>query len=168
MTKKRPAKKPAANTMNSRVVLSIAALLVMGALTIFVLSGGLNNAPAAPAVAAASSGASDEGLMISRPQALAPQDYMTRFVDAQEEYLLVDVRTPEEFASGHIAGAINIPVEELGSRLAEIGSDKPVVLYCRSGNRSTTAASILESAGYEGVYNLGGTIQWTAAGLPLE
>jgi rhodanese-related sulfurtransferase len=82
--------------------------------------------------------------------------------------LLLDVRTPEEFNSGHIAGAVNIAVEQLSERLSEVPQDKPVVLYCRSGNRSGQAAQILERAGYTQIYDLGGIITWQQQGFPVE
>lgn len=74
--------------------------------------------------------------------------------------LLVDVRTPGEFASEHIAGAINIPVQEIDARLGELGSkNRPIVLYCRSGARSGQAARILTSAGFV-AHNLGAMGRW--------
>ena len=74
---------------------------------------------------------------------------------------LVDVRTPAEFASGHLPGAINIPVQELGDRLAELQpKDTPVVLYCRSGRRSSSAARTLKSAGFAAVHDLGSMGRW--------
>ncbi|MBV1862541.1 MAG: rhodanese-like domain-containing protein [Nannocystaceae bacterium] len=74
---------------------------------------------------------------------------------------LIDVRSTQEFASGHIEGARNIPVGEIGTRLAEVGDkDKPVVVYCRSGMRSAQAKSTLESAGFTQVHNLGGMSRW--------
>jgi phage shock protein E len=69
---------------------------------------------------------------------------------------LIDVRTREEFASGHLPNAINIPVDEITRRLKEVGpTDKPVVVYCRSGARSAVAASQLKAAGFVDVSNLG-------------
>ena len=74
---------------------------------------------------------------------------------------LVDVRTPEEYAAGHIDGAINIPVQQLAARVSELApKDKELVLYCRSGNRSKTAARILEGAGYTKVFDLGPMSAW--------
>src|SRR6187431_3814271 len=62
---------------------------------------------------------------------------------------LVDVRTPSEFAAGHIAGALNIPLQQLDSRLTELQpKDTAVVLYCRSGSRSGSAARMLRNAGF--------------------
>ncbi len=74
---------------------------------------------------------------------------------------LVDLRTPEEFASGHVSGAINIPVQELVQRMAEVGAkETPVVLYCQSGNRSGRAARMLKEAGFTAVHDLGAMSRW--------
>lgn len=74
---------------------------------------------------------------------------------------LVDVRTPEEFASGHIDGAANIPLSQVEKRLKEFGpKNKPIVVYCRSGSRSASAARTLKAAGYEQVHDLGGMGRW--------
>ena len=72
--------------------------------------------------------------------------------------LLIDVRTAEEFAAGHITGAINIPWEETDKLMAAIGPDKQrqVVVYCRSGNRSGKAMVVLQNKGYTGVFNATG------------
>lgn len=68
---------------------------------------------------------------------------------------LVDVRTPGEFGRGHIAGAVNIPVDELDGRFAELGpKSTPLVVYCASGNRSARAKRVLEAAGFETVHDL--------------
>lgn len=62
---------------------------------------------------------------------------------------LLDVRTPGEFAGGHLDGAINIPVDALASRIGELPADKPVVVYCRSGRRSAIAADLLAQKGFK-------------------
>lgn len=63
--------------------------------------------------------------------------------------LLLDVRTPAEFCEGHLANAQNIPVQELPSRLHEVGpTSRPIVVYCRSGGRSALARQLLTQAGY--------------------
>ena len=130
-------------------------------------------APAAPANTAAQSapaGAAVESAAapVESPQTIAPQDYAAQFVQGGAAHQLIDVRTPEEFAGGHIAGAVNIPVQELGARLSEVAQDEPVVVYCRSGNRSAQAAQILDQAGYAPVYDLGGIGAWQQAGYPIE
>jgi phage shock protein E len=70
--------------------------------------------------------------------------------------VIIDVRTPEEFRDGAYPGARNIPVGNLGARLAEIPRDRPLVLYCASGARSGSAARALKQAGYLDVINAGG------------
>jgi len=83
-------------------------------------------------------------------------------------HTLIDVRTPEEFANAHLTGARNIPIQELAQCLADVPTDKPVVAYCRTGNRSGMAAQLLHEAGYEHVYNAGGLEDLAAQGLPVE
>jgi phage shock protein E len=115
------------------------------------------------------SDSSDESEAVStQPQLISPNAYQEQFVSVARDHTLLDVRTPEEFASGHIAGAGNIAVETLASRLDEVPRDKPVVVYCRSGNRSATAARILDEAGFTNVYDLGGIISWVEAGFPIQ
>lgn len=72
--------------------------------------------------------------------------------------LLIDVRTAEEFAQGHIDGALNIPYQEIDKLMSAIGTDKsrPVVVYCRSGNRSGKAKVALETKGYTNIFNATG------------
>lgn len=77
--------------------------------------------------------------------------------------LLVDVRSPQEFAAGHIEGARNIPIDTLSARLGELGppASTTVVVYCQSGGRSTQAARTLRDAGFTSVHNLGPMSAWT-------
>ncbi len=71
--------------------------------------------------------------------------------------LVIDVRTPEEFAGGHYKGARNIPLKEIPQRLSEFGAkDGPIVVYCRTGHRSGKARSILLENGFTDVTNGGG------------
>lgn len=83
---------------------------------------------------------------------------------------LLDVRTPEEYADGHISGAININVRsDVFSELAakELSKDSTVLVYCRSGRRSLTAAEILTKLGYKVINLKGGIIEWEENGLPV-
>jgi len=73
---------------------------------------------------------------------------------------LVDVRTPAEFAAGHVEGALNIPVSVLPVRLNELNRSGTVVVYCRSGGRSASAGGILMKAGFEAVHDLGPMSAW--------
>lgn len=76
----------------------------------------------------------------------------------KEGAFLVDVRTPAEFAGGSAKGAVNIPLNEVQNRLSEFDSKKKVVVFCRSGSRSSQAKNILEQNGFHNVIN-GGTWQ---------
>lgn len=71
---------------------------------------------------------------------------------------VVDVRTTAEFAQGHVPQSLNIPLDQVQARLAEINRDRPVLLCCASGGRSGMAKQILERAGYQQVHNAG---PWT-------
>ncbi|GGN04308.1 hypothetical protein GCM10007092_18510 [Thermus composti] len=82
--------------------------------------------------------------------------------------LVVDVRMPEEFAQGHVPGAVNLPLEEVARWAESLPKDKPVYLYCRSGNRSQKAAEYLKGKGYTNLYNVeGGVLAIARAGYPL-
>ncbi len=75
----------------------------------------------------------------------------------QQGALVVDVRSPTEYQSGHFPGALNIPVDEVAKRLAEFGpKENSIIVYCASGGRSGSAKSYLESMGYANVVNAGG------------
>ena len=80
----------------------------------------------------------------------------------------LDVREREEFAGGHVPGAVNIPMGQLTGRLGEVDGDRPVVVICRSGNRSGTMTDVLKAAGFEAVNMLGGTLEWVESGKPVE
>lgn len=85
--------------------------------------------------------------------------------------LLIDVRTPGEFAQGHAPGARLIPLDQLQQRLGELkgAKDQPIALICHSGNRSTVAQAILEKAGFSQTFNVaGGMVAWARAGLPVQ
>jgi len=81
----------------------------------------------------------------------------------------VDVRTAEEYAGGHAARTLNIPLDTLTSKLDTLEKNEPVYLICQTGNRSKKAAVMLKDAGFNNVLNVtGGTVAWQAAGLPME
>ncbi len=95
-------------------------------------------------------------------------------VEAQEKLrgsqppLVLDVRQPDEFRSGHIAGAKLIPLDQLSGRLNELPRDREILCVCRSGSRSGAAARQLQAAGFNGVNLSGGMIGWQRAGLPVK
>ncbi len=122
-----------------------------------------SGAPAPAASASAAVAAAPEKVNTK----ISPADYQGKF-GAGSDHLLLDVRTPEEFASGHIPGAVNISVDALAQRLSEVPQEAPVVVYCRSGNRSNQATQILDQAGYTQIYDLGGIVTWAEQGYPVE
>lgn len=92
-------------------------------------------------------------------------------IGSDEDLVVLDVRTPEEYADGHIPGAINVPHDELGERLAslDVPLDAEIVVHCERGGRAATAGEILREGGYENVRDLAGHMQaWRAAGNPVE
>lgn len=81
---------------------------------------------------------------------------------------LIDVRTPPEYADGHLSKAKLIPLQELEARWTEIDKGKPILLYCRSGHRSGMALKFLQEKGYAQAKHMeGGINAWKAAGLPV-
>jgi len=84
-------------------------------------------------------------------------------------FMLLDVRTPEEYAEGHIAGAKLIPVQVLAEHLNDVPKDKQVYVYCHSGARSARASKLLAANGFSHIENMeGGIVAWKAAGYPVE
>jgi rhodanese-related sulfurtransferase len=83
--------------------------------------------------------------------------------------VLIDVREPWEYHRGHARQAINIPLSHLQQRIAEVPTDRDVLLICQSGHRSLQAARLLQRAGFSRVVNVkGGTALWRLHGLPVE
>ncbi len=85
--------------------------------------------------------------------------------------LVLDVRTPEEYAAGHVPGAVNLPHDQAAARLEELRPyrDRTIVLYCKSGRRAGIAADTLAQAGFGPLRHLAGDMPgWVSAGLPVE
>lgn len=89
-----------------------------------------------------------------------------RMVD--EGAQLVDVRADHEWEAGRIAGALHVPLPELPDHVAELDRDRPVVVYCRGGNRSSMAAAALGDAGLDAVKLSDGIVGWEQEALPME
>lgn len=83
----------------------------------------------------------------------------------KEDFVLLDVRTPEEYAEGHIAGAVLLPYDEVEQKAAGMlpEKEKPIIVYCRSGRRSAIAADALRGLGYKDVKDFGGISRWKGA-----
>jgi rhodanese-related sulfurtransferase len=101
---------------------------------------------------------SDSGKEISREEA-------QKMIEAGAQ--LVDVRADHEWEAGHIPGATHVPLADLAQRAGEIDSERPVVLYCRGGNRSTMATAALAESGYDASKLVEGIVGWSEAGLPV-
>lgn len=103
------------------------------------------------------------------PAALAAEvsvDEASRLRDAGA--FMLDVREPDEWAAGHIEGATLIPLGELANRVAEVPSDRQVVVVCRSGNRSAQGRDVLLGAGLPSVTSMaGGMNDWSGSGKPV-
>ena len=88
--------------------------------------------------------------------------------DAKALFVL-DVRTPEEYAAGYVPDAVNIPHDQLASRIAEVPKDREVVIYCRSGRRAEIAGQVLAGQGYTKLEHLqGDMLGWQEAKRPVD
>lgn len=92
-------------------------------------------------------------------------------LDEKQDVLLIDVRTPEEFAKNRIKGAINLPVDQVEEQIRSVIPDKEkkIYVYCLSASRSVHAVDAMKKLGYTNVYNVtSGLLAWRAKQLPLE
>ena len=109
------------------------------------------------------------GCAVSAPESQAntyrriTMQQAVEMMEKEENYIILDVRTHEEFAAGHIPGAIVIPNESIGSKeLPQLPEkDQLIMVYCRSGNRSKQASDKLVKMGYTNIVEFGGIIDWT-------
>jgi phage shock protein E len=135
---------------------------------------------AATLLAAAASIADQAGPTPSQPAAapaaasaslplISQQDLLERQARGDASLFVLDVRTPKEYAAGHVPGAVNVPYDQVASQLAGIPKDKDVVLYCHSGRRAGLAAEVLKASGYTKLEHLQGDMQaWLNDGRPVE
>jgi rhodanese-related sulfurtransferase len=112
--------------------------------------------------------ARDEAVELIAPAALAAQRQGTEAAAP----IVVDVRDPEEYAAGHVAGALNVPLDQLAARLGELPAGREVVTYCnmqhRGASRGERAAQLLRESGYTARALDGGLPAWREAGQPTE
>ncbi len=107
---------------------------------------------------------SSRGLSISASMAI-------RVLNNNDDALIIDIRSVAEYKNGHIKGAKNIPLNEFASGIDGYSKfkDKPVLIYCNSGNTATRAIKLLKKAGFEKINNLeGGIAAWKEANMPLS
>jgi rhodanese-related sulfurtransferase len=110
-------------------------------------------------------GWANSGYQIDHVHLISTENLYKRISDGTEPLVLVDVRTPLEYADTHIEGSVNIPAPELRFRYKELRQDEPVYLICSTGHRSSLSSSILRQHGFKEVYNVaGGMTGYSAAG----
>ena len=105
---------------------------------------------------------------INRGRSLITPAELRRRVGAGDLIQIIDVRSPADYARGHIPGAVNIPLSEIRDRLDEISREHPVVTHCNKGVSGNAAQNILILKGYSEVYNLSGGYKNYAAGIGLS
>ena len=108
--------------------------------------------------------------LAAEPQRVEPKTVNERIAWSDRSLVLLDVRTPAEYAEGHLPGAINIPHTELASRVAELSDarDRDIVVYCRSGTRAEQALGVLKEAGFSRLFHLDGDYQrWSEEKRPV-
>ncbi|MBK6348379.1 MAG: rhodanese-like domain-containing protein [Steroidobacteraceae bacterium] len=141
---------------------ALAALLLAGATSVAFAAVATAGEPAVTTTASAPATAA---------VAVAPmsQEALLEHQSSHPDHLLVlDVRTPQEYAEGHVPGAVNVPYDQLASRLAQVPKDKDVVLYCKSGRRAGIAADVLAANGYTRLSHLEGDMPaWIEKGRPV-
>lgn len=107
----------------------------------------------------------------SVPQTITAQEAFDLVQDnvGNPEFVIVDVRTPDEFADGHLENAINIDfnADSFRDNLNLLDKSNTYLIYCRSGNRSAQALTTMNDLGFSDVRDMGGIIDWTAEGFPI-
>lgn len=107
------------------------------------------------------------GAVIGSVNEISPAEALPKTQAAYAQF--VDVRTPEEFAEGHAARTVNIPLDQIAANLDRLEKNEPVYLICKTGRRSKEAGDILTKNGFKWVFSVsGGTAAWQSAGLPIE
>jgi len=135
------------------IIIALTALIITGCESVIV-----------PAVSGGGQVMDGDGMMRSFDYTQISQDEAKRIMEEENDYVIVDVRREDEYAQGHIPGAILIPNESIGEYEAPeelTDGDQIILVYCRSGRRSKEAAEKLAKMGYSRVYEFGGIIDWT-------
>lgn len=102
------------------------------------------------------------------PKTIGAQEAYER-LKSDTSVIMLDVRTPQEYAASHVEGSLLIPVQELDARVGELApyKGKTVLVFCRSGNRSGRGAALLRERGFNALNVRGGILDWSAKNLPL-
>jgi rhodanese-related sulfurtransferase len=96
----------------------------------------------------------------SNPDYTTPEGLSSLIKNPEGDYILIDVRTAEEYRTGYIPSAINIPYTDILEQIPTTDKSRLIIVYCQSGIRSAKAQTTLEEAGYNNVYNFGGVGEW--------
>lgn len=113
-------------------------------------------------------------LFLATPAWAAPPGQLSaleswRLLQGRADVLILDVRTPQEYREAHLAGSLLIPIDQVAQRLGEIPRERPILVYCAVGSRSSQVANYLGRLGYPEVYNLrGGIWSWQSRRLPVS
>jgi len=102
---------------------------------------------------------------------IAQDALLARMSPQDPDLVILDVRTPEEYAAGHVPGAINVSHDQVAARLPELSAykSKDVVVYCRTGRRTRLALDVLKANGFERLWHLeGDMLAWQSQNRPLE
>jgi rhodanese-related sulfurtransferase len=138
-------------------------------LVLVALSGWLVGCASAPSVATEVDAAADADTDAGVDLGPEVEPAVVAELNAADAVTIIDVREDWEYEAGHIPGATLLPLGTLQDRVDEVPTDEPVILVCRSGNRSGQAYRYLKQQGFENVHNMtGGMIAWEAAGLETE
>jgi rhodanese-related sulfurtransferase len=147
---------------------ALAALLIAGAMWVAFTALAVAGEPATTPAQAASVPAGAATKPVAVMASMSQEALLERQSKDHKHLLVLDVRTPQEYAEGHVPGAVNVPYDQLPSRLAEVPKDKDVVLYCKSGRRAGIAADVLAANGYTRLSHLEGDMNaWVEKGRPI-
>lgn len=144
-----------------RAVRRIILLVIVGTLGVVTSCGSDDSSSAAPAAAAATAGDF---------ATISPQDAAAVVAEPPADLVVLDVRTPQEYAEGHLDGAVLVDFydPDFADRLSELDPEVPYLVYCRSGNRSGQTLTMMQELGFTSATDVdGGIVAWQSAGLPV-
>jgi phage shock protein E len=141
--------------------------MALAIIIILLFSGSIISAGCKAEETAVEEAVTTEEKEVSEINDISPEE-VYEIIKNNQDYIILDVRTKEEFNEGHLEDAILIPVSELESRLDELPKDKPIITYCKSGVRSRNAANMLVENGFTQIYDMGGILDWQEEGYPVE
>ncbi|GAB1422053.1 hypothetical protein MASR2M15_22600 [Anaerolineales bacterium] len=100
---------------------------------------------------------------------LKVNDFISQYMNSNQPYTLLDVREKQEYAEARISGSLHIPMHQVPGECDNLPQDLPLIVMCRSGQRSLMVADVLSSMGFENLLNLdGGILAWIKAGQAIE